>query len=519
MLKNRTRKDYAAFLLMTGVLMFVTGMGLSKVLMSMGTFIGLFALLLEGNFKSYFANIKTNKIYHWILILFSLHLIGLLWTTNFEFAFHDIRMKLSILLIPLLIIAKPFEKRQIHLILAVFILSIAVSSWINFAAYQHWVGDKVYTDIREMSLFGSHIRYSILVVLACVFLYEYYSQIQRAQIKIVILLLVTWFLFYTFYSQVLTGYLSLIIVVCIIAVKRFYKARMIIIGFLVSIFILAGGMLFSFLKPVPLKVIDFSSLPKVTAEGNLYKNDSTLIGMSSSEPLFLSICDIEMEREWNKRSTIHFYGRDALNQRIRTTLIRYLTSKNLTKDGIGVKKLTVDDIKAIESGKADVNETRIGIVARLYGLKYQLQNSSDPNGHSLLQRLEYWKAAQRIISKNYWMGVGTGDVQIAFNHEYNQMSSPLKAENRLRAHNTYLTMWITFGMAGIICFLIFLFVFTRYQIQNKNVIGLCFALIMIISFAIEDTLETQLGASLFAFFTAWFSVNGLLNKKNLTDHQ
>jgi O-antigen ligase len=195
-----------------------------------------------------------------------------------------------------------------------------------------------------------------------------------------------------------------------------------------------------------------------------------------------------------------------LNQRIRTTIIRYISSKNLSKDAVGINQLTSNDIQSIEKGIANINENKTGLISRLYGLKFQLQNNEDPNGHSLLQRLEFWRAAISIVKNNWLIGVGTGDVQIAFNKEYSLNDTKLKPENRLRAHNYYLTNIITFGIVGLIIFCAFLIVFIRFQLKNKNILGLLFISVFCVTAIIEDTIETQLGATIFAFFIAIYSM-------------
>jgi O-antigen ligase len=152
----------------------------------------------------------------------------------------------------------------------------------------------------------------------------------------------------------------------------------------------------------------------------------------------------------------------------------------------------------------------------LTGIKFQLNNTTDPNGHSLLQRIEYWKTAWQIIRKNWFLGVGTGDVQQAFDREYISQNSPLRPENRLRAHNSYLTIWISFGIIGLILFLWMLLSFLIVQVRNNAFIPTMFMLIAICTFFIEDTLETQMGVTFFAFFYGLYINSGTRNLKEPT---
>ena len=503
MLKQWRRKDIHIFIHLLGLSLIVIGMPFSKVLMSIGTFIGLINVISEAKFKQYWGNIKSNKVFIWLLSYFVLHLIGLLWTSNYAYAFHDIQIKVTLVVIPLVLVCKPIQKKEVNMLFLLFLVTMTVSSLINYAFYHHWIGNKTYLEIREMSLFASHIRYSILVVVAITIAYAFQKEYKTIW-KWMIILSMIWLLYYTFYSQVLTGFLALLTAISTYTFIKTFRYNKILFASILSCIAIIIILLIQFLTPEPIQPVNYKQLPKLTKEGNRYENDFTLKGFCENRPIYISICDKEMEREWNKISSINYYGRDHLNQRIRTTIIRYLTSTQFSKDAIGIKKLTKNDIQAIENGIANINETRFGIIARLYGLRFQLQNSADPNGHSILQRLHYWKNAKEIIQKNALIGVGTGDLQIAFNKQYSINKSPLKYKNRLRAHNTYLTSWIAFGIIGIITFIGILFHFIKEQYKNKLTLGVLFGAIMVTTCFIEDTLETQLGVTIFAFFIGLF---------------
>ena len=79
-------------------------------------------------------------------------------------------------------------------------------------------------------------------------------------------------------------------------------------------------------------------------------------------------------------------------------------------------------------------------------------------------------------------------------------------KNQIRAHNTFLTSDITFGVIGVICFLYLLFISAKIQLSHENLSGFVFWTIMFVTFFFEDTLETQTGVTLFAFFLALFSL-------------
>ena len=126
----------------------------------------------------------------------------------------------------------------------------------------------------------------------------------------------------------------------------------------------------------------------------------------------------------------------------------------------------------------------------------------NPSGHSVVQRLEFWKAALQIIKENPLLGVGTGDVKNAFEDQYTKMNSPLAKEWRLRSPNQFLAITVAFGFIGLILFLITL-IFPLIADKNFNTyLYLMFFVIGFLSMISEDTLETQAGVTFFAFFNS-----------------
>ena len=193
-----------------------------------------------------------------------------------------------------------------------------------------------------------------------------------------------------------------------------------------------------------------------------------------------------------------------LSDTLEATLARYLTSKDLRKDAQGVMSLTDEDIQNIEQGVANYNNWRHpGLRARLSAtlFEYDLyRHYNNPNGGSLSQRIEFTRASFHIIGQHPWFGVGTGDVPQAFAQAYDDIHSPLKEEFRFRAHNQYLAIAVAFGLVGL-AFFLFVLLYPWLSSRKHHIyLYLAFLTIMLLSMFPEDTLETQAGATLFAFF-------------------
>jgi len=195
------------------------------------------------------------------------------------------------------------------------------------------------------------------------------------------------------------------------------------------------------------------------------------------------------------------------NQPIRATLVRFLTSKGLRKDADAVYALTDNEIKSIEAGIPNVNSQKMSdIRSRMNQVIWEIDNllkGGDPSGHSVAQRLEFWRAATGIIKTHPFVGVGTGDLLIAFNSQYVLMNTKLDEFHRLRSHNQYLSVAAAFGIPGLIYFL-FALLYPLRKAKQLPAIFILFLIICMVSMLTEDTLETQPGATFVGLFFILF---------------
>jgi len=491
-----------AYLLTFGLCILAIGVPLNKVVMSVTMLFLALNFLLEGEYKLKIQRLITNKAFVLLSLFFLLHIIGLIWTSNFDYALHDIKVKLPLIIIPIIIIGKPPKnEKHLHYILIAFVASTFLSSVINFSMYQQWIGSREYEDIRGLSLFGSHIRYAVIVTMSIAILLYF---LKSKKYRWLTIILIIWFTFYTFYSQVLSGLITLFTVYSFYSfylVWRKWKVASIVLVSLIGIGLIS--LLFWIFKPIQINMDDYRNLKTETAEGNPYTHEFDKITPETEEPTNIYVCEIELHRDWSKYSKLPLDSLDLDGQPLKQTLIRYMSSKRLPKDASGLKQLSKKEIHNIEKGNASIYDT--GIMARFYGIKHQLNNIKSPNNHSVLERLEYWKIGISIIKKNWLIGVGTGDIQDAFSAEYEKLNSLLNVENRHRTHNMYLTVFITFGIGGLFIFCWMIINFLVFNIKTKQLIGQLFILISIVSFIPEDSLETQTGVTFFALFYGLFS--------------
>jgi hypothetical protein len=257
---------------------------------------------------------------------------------------------------------------------------------------------------------------------------------------------------------------------------------------------------FSYIRPINLNLLDKKTINKSNYENNVNNKETEngyYVGIYQSWH--------ECKKEWNKRSSIDANSFDHKGQEIRYTMMRYITSKGLRKDSIGISKLSKLDIKNIEKGITNYKFAHSGFSKRINDIFYEyklFKAKGAASGHSVYMRLQFWKTAINIIKLNPIWGVGEGDINDAFISQYKQDNSNLEQKYWLRAHNQFLNITVAFGIVGLLFFVYFLF---SIMLNNSNFYLILFMIIAILSFINEDTLETSTGAVFFAFFASLYS--------------
>ena len=205
------------------LLFFVVGMVCSKFLMSMGLLFGSLNLILEADYKTYYRRLVENRLIHLILLFYLLFWVSMLWSQNWTEGLDQLRRLTSLLLIPIIVAARPLPRpRKIEGLWSFFLGALLLSSLVNSISYHFFAERLNLIDIREMSLFGSHIRYGMLIGFGLSY------AISRFKHNRWYGLLALWFLFYTFDSQALTGVLTVVIVILGHTIYFLLKKRKII---------------------------------------------------------------------------------------------------------------------------------------------------------------------------------------------------------------------------------------------------------------------------------------------------
>ncbi len=501
-----------------GILMITISLPLSVFGMSLGQFFMAGGWLLSGDFNAKIKRLKSNSVFFVLVGLFLIHLVGLIHTQDFNYATNDIRIKLPLLLMPLFFFSmEPLTERQYRITLKLFVVAVTTSSLISFAIYLGLTNYK-WNNIREITPFISHIRLALLVCVAFFIGVNQFFKTNKAILKLLNFILAIWFVSFLFLLESLTGIAILlaagflILTVQIFSAKRplFVRAT----SFVISLTLLFCSVLlcrYVFVDSiVPIKSENYY-LPSTTKLGHPYTHLTERQDLENGNPVWLYYCEPEMDSAWRSRSASTIYERDVNGYEYKYSLVRFLASKGLKKDAEGVSQLSMDEIAAIKNGYSNYRQlNKRDFLRRIDELAWEYRQyyyNGNATGHSFTQRIEYWKTSMYIFKQDPLRGVGTGDLKIAFHDAYNELNSRLSEQWRLRSHNQYLSFGIAFGILGII-YLLFALIYPMIKLKKQGELIYCmFLLTAVISMLTEDTLETQAGATFFAFLNCFLLAN------------
>jgi hypothetical protein len=505
------------------LVLFLLGIPFSRFLMSLGGFILVINWFVEGNLLNKVKSIFRSKVVLSCLILYAVHLLWLIPSQNTGYGMSDLRIKIPLLFMPLIFFtSEPLSRKEFRILLQIYILGTFISSFAGFVSYIV----KDLSDKREMALFISYLRFEVNICFASfVCLYLLLKEKMPVLHKLIIAIAFCWFVFFLVYSGSLTAICLFFIIIPVIILKSIkdnrHKFLRYVIPSLFTVMIAAvGGTLIHCVREY--FHVDFSmeTAAKYTADGNPYSHDPQKQYIENGSYIYTYISDVELEKAWNKRSEINFHGVDHNGFPIRTTLIRYLNSKGLYKDRLGVETLSEQDIYNVEQGIANIAYThRLNIINRIYSLMWELNDyyyTGSIIGYSVPQRIDLWKHSISLIKKHFLWGVGTGDVKDAFAQELVLQNSLLAGTN-MRSHNQYFTFLIAFGIVGL-AFILFSMLYPPFVLRKmKDSLFLVFFCIIMISMLTEDALEPQDGVTFFSFFYCFFLFLSPNAKKSIPD--
>src|ERR1700756_4836152 len=256
-----------------GLVLLVVGMPLSRFLVSVSQLVLLGNWLVERNFVSKWNTLKKSKTFWAFVGIYLFSIIGLLWTNDYAYGLKDLRIKLPMLWLPLLFFTSPpLTKKDYHIIMHFFVAACTVASFCSMCAYFGFLHKQIH-NVRGISIFESHIRFSLMLVLSICYLFFCFLLPQLIKQKFVYLPVIAWLLFFLVFLQSFTGLFILGVLACAgLIIFLFSKQSFTVkISFLL---IVAGGLLYTiyivrdeYKKAHVVNKTDLKTLPKVTTSG------------------------------------------------------------------------------------------------------------------------------------------------------------------------------------------------------------------------------------------------------------
>lgn len=474
---------------------------LSDLVMSMMLIFLAANWLIEWDFKNKWQRLKEHKSALLAFFFLFVMLLGFVRADNYMLALDYWISKLPLYLAPLIVAtSKPLSRKELTFILACFVASVlfaTIYSSIFYATHE-------IVDIREISVFISHIRFSLCIDVAIVLLL-YYAFREKNSPKILRTIagsVSLWFLIYLFIAQTLTGIVLLFVVALAYLVyllahhwkKAAYRwTSVVLLGLLTVFLVWVSTVSWQYFH---VDKAQYASVDSVTLNGHPYENNPNSI-VENGSYIGMYVCEEELEKAWNMRSE-----HSLEDPMLKESLIRYLNSRHLRKDSVGVMALSDEDVQNVEMHIANEAYTsHFGIKRALYPMFFSIELyrcSGDIQNSSLLQRVEYWRAAWRVVQHHWLWGVGLGNHKVVVGEQLARDGSRLVGKEKVGCHNQWLTLWLMGGIVVLLYFILML-IYPFYEQKKKiSFVYIAFFIILVGSMFTEDTLETEAGLTLFA---------------------
>jgi O-antigen ligase len=464
---------------------------------------------------------KSKLIYQRksLLVFLALYAVHIVWQINSvdpKQGFTDLFMKLPLLIFPVILATiEPLPKTRVERILLMFIISVVLSSIIVSLLIFGLIPFH-YTDVRDTSIFISPIRLSLMVVLSLLTMFHWFVSEDKviSSRHFLFILLCIWLLYFLILLKSLTGIIifSISLIFLIVIYLKFIKDQFLKVGLIMIMYavplIAIGYVIMAYNTYMTKETLDLKQLATFTQNARQYLHDTIDKHRENGHLVYIYICSEEIRNEWDKRSRIKFDSLDFKQQPLKSTLVRYMSSRGLRKDSVGIWKLTNQDIANVENGMTNyIFSMKGSMYPRIYEAFWEIDEyfkNGNINRHSITQRLAFAKAGLGVISEKPIFGFGNGGFQVSINNYYKTHETGLDKKHQLHTHNQYLRFMVLFGIIGLLIILAAIIMPPFFEKKWTTYYFLMIFIISFLSFINEDTLETQVGVTFFAFFYSLF---------------
>lgn len=505
-----SNRQIAYYIFFTGLFGLAAAIPVSKAATSIGMFLMAIAWFAQWNWKEKAAMFKLNKKLVFLLIpIFLIFVLGLVNSENINDALKDLKIKVPLFILPI-IFSMSFPLKRVHIITVLVLmgLSAIIATVIGYVGYQiNSSNTKGVINLRTISPFISLIRLSLILSMA--YGLALWGLIKlKTFLKWFLIIPIFWIVFIFAYSESLTGliflpFISLYFVIYILKKFRKYAISFTVIG-------IAGGIFL---------IVEAYSISKVVFTENILKAEKTTFngakyqyfnsrGKENGFYVYRHVCHKEMSKEWSKRSTIPYWSKKKDGFNFNSIILRYMSSKGLKKDSLGLSQLSDTEIRAIELGTTNSFYLESNPISnRIHKLFMEIDEAIQRGrfkGNSVTSRYIFVATGLKVWRENLFFGAGTGDVRDEMIEKYQNRPNYKKELFKKKSHNQYVTIGATLGITGLFIFLgVYFTLLFSYNGSLKFLFYLTQGILMI-GMLWEDTIDTQAGVAIFSLWLTLF---------------
>ncbi len=523
-----TRQELHRGIYVFSLVLLVCCLPLSRYVLSISQFLLFLNWLAEGRLREKTTIVRQTPALWIFMSVILVYLLGSLYSANLDGAVTKVKNVLPLVLIPLVVAtSKPLSPRDVSRLFVFYSLAVTAAAIICIAGYLI-DPSAVDRNFRKFSIFMPHIRFALLIILDILILlylvifkpYPVSRSRQATCVALALFLIVFLFVLRSFAGIIILFLCLMVFIIRTTMLKSSRRSAYVVItAIAAACFIAAFYVIHFYNRNFNPTDVDLANLEKKTVNGNAYEHNLDDRTMENGHFVNLYVCEPELRKEWNARSQLSYDSTDRKGQPVFTTLKRYLASRGLRKDSASLSLLGNNEIHAIEWGLANYAfSVKPGLYQRLYETLWEVhiwRVSGYVKWHSFGQRLVYYQTAGRIIRNNWLTGVGTGDVYSTM-LEVTRKDHEVEARWKGEPHNQFTFLLMAFGIPGF-AWIFFAWIYpvvvnrsTRYLLFNL------FAVIVLVSMMVLDTIESYDNMVYFAFFYTLFAFGpGIPIKENL----
>ena len=184
----------------------------SKFTLTISIMVFLANWLVEGEWNRKWTMLKTNYSVFFFSAIFVSLVIGLLYSTNIVYGQKEVIQKLPLLVFPIVFASsKPVSQKEKCLLIGSFVTAVFVYTLISCFLFIY--NFNTIGDVRDISPFVSHIRFSLMVNISIAAVVWALSSIKKLRTghRFLGFTLILWFVLYLFVLKSLTGIVLLFV--------------------------------------------------------------------------------------------------------------------------------------------------------------------------------------------------------------------------------------------------------------------------------------------------------------------